>query len=37
MLRLPNNNSPGDKIIIETAFERLEIHYGAEPIHHVVQ
>jgi len=37
MLRLPNNISPGDKIIIETAFERLEIHFGSEPIHHVVQ
>ena len=37
MLRLPNNISPEDKIIIETPFDTLEINYGAEPIHPMVQ
>jgi hypothetical protein len=37
MLRLPNNISPEDRIIIETPFDRLEINYGAEPTHHMVQ
>lgn len=37
MLRLPNIASPDDQITIETSFERLEITYGREPIHPVVQ
>jgi len=37
MLRLPNNISSGDKVIIKTAFECLELYYGAEPLHYIVQ
>jgi hypothetical protein len=37
MLRLPNNISPKDKIIIETPFDRLEISYGTDPVHPTVQ
>ena len=37
MLRLPNNATAADKIIIETSFERLEINYEPEPIHPMVQ
>jgi hypothetical protein len=37
MLRLPNNVSSEDKIIIETFFERLEINYEHEPVHPMLQ
>ncbi|MCL1909225.1 MAG: hypothetical protein FWG12_07685 [Holophagaceae bacterium] len=37
MLRLPPIAPPEGQIVIETSFERLEICYGAEPIHPVVQ
>jgi hypothetical protein len=35
--RLPNSISPGEKIAIETCFERLELNYSAEPMHPMVQ
>jgi hypothetical protein len=37
MLRLPNNVSSEDKIIIGTFFERLEINYEHEPVHPILQ
>jgi hypothetical protein len=37
MLRLPNYIAPDERIVIETSFDRLEINYGDEPMHHVVQ
>jgi hypothetical protein len=37
MLRLPNNVSQEDKIIIGTFFERLEINYEHEPVHPILQ
>jgi len=37
ILRLPNNISPKDKIIIETPFDRLEVRYGSDPVHPTLQ
>jgi|GEM_PF-368965 len=37
ILRLPNNISPKDKIIIETPFDRLEVKYGSDPVHPTLQ
>jgi hypothetical protein len=37
MLRLPDILPPDGKLAIEISFERLEVNYGQEPVHPMIQ
>jgi hypothetical protein len=37
MLRMPDMAPPDGKLAIEISFERLEMSYGQEPVHPMIQ